>query len=179
MRSGSERKPRHSRTLQLILAVAFGIGLAGCKQSLARIPDAPLEPEAQAATTNSETAVFSGGCFWGVDAVFKRVKGVTHVTSGYSGGSADTAQYETVSSGTTGHAESVQVMYDPSKVSYRTLLKVFFLIAHDPTELNRQGPDEGTQYRSIIFYTSDQQKNGAGLYRGTGQGQDIQRTDSH
>ena len=164
MRSGSERKPRHSRTLQLILAVAFGIGLAGCKQSLARIPDAPLEPEAQAATTNSETAVFSGGCFWGVDAVFKRVKGVTHVTSGYSGGSADTAQYETVSSGTTGHAESVQVMYDPSKVSYRTLLKVFFLIAHDPTELNRQGPDEGTQYRSIIFYTSDQQKKTAQDY---------------
>ena len=119
MRSGSEQTPQHSRSLQLILAVAFGIGLAGCKQNLAHIPDAPLEPEAQAATTNSATAVFSGGCFWGVDAVFKHVKGVTQVTSGYSGGSADTAQYETVSSGTTGHAESVQVIYDPSNVPHR------------------------------------------------------------
>jgi peptide-methionine (S)-S-oxide reductase len=164
MRSGFERNPQHSRSLQLILALAFAIGLAGCKQNLARIPDAPLEPEAQAATTNSETAVFSGGCFWGVDAVFKHVKGVTQVMSGYSGGSADTAQYETVSSGTTGHAESVQVIYDPSNVSYRTLLKVFFFVAHDPTELNRQGPDEGTQYRSIIFYTSDQQKKTAQDY---------------
>jgi peptide-methionine (S)-S-oxide reductase len=164
MRSGSERTPQHSRTLRLILALAFGIGLAGCKQHLTRFPDAPLEPEAQAATTNRETAVFSGGCFWGVDAVFKRVKGVTQVTSGYSGGSADTAQYETVSSGTTGHAESVRVIYDPSNVSYPTLLKVFFFVAHDPTELNGQGPDEGTQYRSIIFYTSDQQKKTAQNY---------------
>jgi peptide-methionine (S)-S-oxide reductase len=164
MRSGFERNPQHSRSLQLILALAFAIGLAGCKQNLTRIPDAPLETEAQAATTNSETAVFSGGCFWGVDAVFKHVKGVTQVMSGYSGGSADTAQYETVSSGTTGHAESVQVIYDPSSVSYRTLLKVFFFVAHDPTELNRQGPDEGTQYRSIIFYTSDQQKKTAQDY---------------
>jgi peptide-methionine (S)-S-oxide reductase len=161
MRSGYDRTPQHSRTLQLILALAFGIGSAGCKQNLVRIPDAPLEPEARAATANSEIAVFSGGCFWGVDAVFKHVRGVTQVTSGYSGGSADTAQYETVSIGTTGHAESVQVIYDPSTVSYRTLLKVFFFVAHDPTELNRQGPDEGTQYRSIIFYTSDQQKTTA------------------
>jgi peptide-methionine (S)-S-oxide reductase len=164
MRSRSERTSQHSRTLRLILALAFGIGLAGCKQNLTRFPDAPLEPEAQAATTNRETAVFSGGCFWGIDAVFKRVKGVMQVTSGYSGGSADTAQYDTVSSGTTGHAESVQVIYDPSNVSYGTLLKVFFFVAHDPTELNRQGPDEGTQYRSIIFYTSDQQKKTAQNY---------------
>jgi peptide-methionine (S)-S-oxide reductase len=164
MRSPNGRKSPHSCTLQLILALAFGIGLAGCRQNLARIPDASLEPEVQAATINSETAVFSGGCFWGVDAVFKHVKGVTQVTSGYSGGSADTAQYETVSSGTTGHAESVQVIYDPSKVSYGTLLKVFFFVAHDPTELNRQGPDEGSQYRSIIFYTSEQQKKTAMSY---------------
>jgi peptide-methionine (S)-S-oxide reductase len=164
MRSGSERTSQHSRTLRIFLALAFGIGLAGCKQNLARIADPALEPAAQAATTNSETAVFSGGCFWGVDAVFKRVMGVTQVRSGYSGGSADTAQYETVSSGTTGHAESVQVIYDPSKVSYGTLLKVFFFVAHDPTDLNRQGPDEGSQYRSIIFYTSAQQKKTAQDY---------------
>ena len=102
MRSGYEQTQQDSRTLQLILVLAIGIGLAGCKQNLARIPDAPLEREAQAATTNSETAVFSGGCFWGVDAVFKRVKGVTQVTSGYSGGSADTAQYKRSAAGREG-----------------------------------------------------------------------------
>jgi len=113
---------------------------------------------AQKASGDKDTAVFSGGCFWGVDAVFKHVKGVTKVVSGYAGGAANTAQYETVSTGTTGHAESVQVTYDPSKVSYDDLLKVFFFVAHDPTELNRQGPDSGTQYRSSIFYENDAQK---------------------
>ena len=113
---------------------------------------------AQKASGDKDTAVFSGGCFWGVDAVFKHVKGVTKVVSGYAGGAANTAQYETVSTGTTGHAESVQVTYDPSKVSYDDLLKVFFFVAHDPTELNRQGPDSGTQYRSSIFYENDTQK---------------------
>lgn len=112
-----------------------------------------------AAAAQSQTAVFSGGCFWGVDAVFKHVKGVSRVVSGYAGGEASTANYETVSEGTTGHAESVQVTFDPSKVTYATLLKVFFSVAHDPTELNRQGPDEGTQYRSAIWYSNaDQQK---------------------
>ena len=109
-------------------------------------------------------AVLAGGCFWGVDGVFKHVKGVTSVTSGYAGGAKDTAQYETVSSGTTGHAESVEITYDPSKISYNQLLEVFFFVAHDPTELNRQGPDEGTQYRSVIFYTTDQQKKTAENY---------------
>ena len=113
---------------------------------------------AQSQAKKSATAVFSGGCFWGVDAVFKHVKGVSKVVSGYSGGAADTANYETVSTGTTGHVESVQVTYDPSQVSYDDLLKVFFFVAHDPTELNRQGPDSGTQYRSSIFYTNDEQK---------------------
>jgi peptide-methionine (S)-S-oxide reductase len=113
---------------------------------------------AQSQGRKSATAVFSGGCFWGVDAVFKHVKGVSKVVSGYSGGAADTANYETVSTGTTGHAESVQVTYDPSQVSYDDLLKVFFFVAHDPTELNRQGPDSGTQYRSSIFYADDEQK---------------------
>jgi peptide-methionine (S)-S-oxide reductase len=110
------------------------------------------------------TAVFAGGCFWGVDAVFKHVRGVAKVVSGYAGGAADTANYETVSTGTTGHAESVQVTYDPSKVSYEDLLTVFFLVAHDPTELNRQGPDDGTQYRSSIFYVNDAQKKMANAY---------------
>jgi peptide-methionine (S)-S-oxide reductase len=111
-----------------------------------------------------QTAVFAGGCFWGVDAVFKHVKGVSQVVSGYSGGNASTAQYEVVSTGTTGHAESVEVTYDPSQVSYSDLLKVFFYAAHDPTELNRQGPDEGTQYRSAIFYANEDQKKTADSY---------------
>lgn len=107
----------------------------------------------------TETAVFAGGCFWGVDAVFKHVKGVVQVVSGYAGGNAVTAHYEIVSTGETGHAESVEVTYDPAQVTYRQLLQVFFSVAHDPTELNRQGPDAGTQYRSAIFYrTADQQR---------------------
>jgi peptide-methionine (S)-S-oxide reductase len=109
-------------------------------------------------------AVLAGGCFWGVDAVFKHVKDVTEVTSGYSGGTGNTAQYETVSTGTTGHAESVKVTYDPSKISYSQLLKIFFFVAHNPTELNRQGPDQGTQYRSAIFYANDEQKRTAEAY---------------
>jgi peptide-methionine (S)-S-oxide reductase len=111
-----------------------------------------------------QTAVFAGGCFWGVDAVFKHVKGVSQVVSGYSGGNASTAQYEVVSSGTTGHAESVEVTYDPSQVSYSDLLKVFFYAAHDPTELNQQGPDTGSQYRSAVFYANADQKKIADAY---------------
>jgi peptide-methionine (S)-S-oxide reductase len=125
---------------------------------------APLRSLAASTTSGTDTAVFSGGCFWGVDAVFKHVKGVTKVVSGYAGGAADTAQYEIVSTGKTGHAESVQVTYDPSKVSYDDLLKVFFFVAHDPTELNRQGPDTGTQYRSSIWYENDAQKKMADDY---------------
>jgi len=103
-------------------------------------------------------AVFAGGCFWGMQAVFESLRGVTHVVAGYSGGDAATAHYDMVSTGTTGHAESVEVTFDPSVISYRQLLDVYFLVAHDPTELNRQGPDEGTQYRSEIFYTSAEQR---------------------
>ena len=108
-----------------------------------------------------QTAVFAGGCFWGLEAVFEHVKGVSDVTSGYSGGDAKTADYETVSTGETGHAESVKITFDPSKISYEQLLKIFFAVAHDPTELNRQGPDSGTQYRSVIFYANDEQKQAA------------------
>ena len=124
---------------------------------------------------SEQTAVFAGGCFWGVEAVFEHVKGVTDVTSGYVGGEAKSANYEAVSRGSTGHAEAVRITYDPSQVSYQQLLKVFFSVAHDPTELNRQGPDVGTQYRSAIFYTDENQKgaaldyiaqlNGAGIFK--------------
>jgi len=111
-----------------------------------------------------ETIVFAGGCFWGVQGVFQRVKGVARAVSGYAGGAAASAHYELVSRGTTGHAESVQVTYDPARVSYAQLLQVFFTVAHDPTQLNRQGPDVGTQYRSAIFYASAAQKAGAESY---------------
>jgi peptide-methionine (S)-S-oxide reductase len=117
-----------------------------------------------AAAKGEQIAVFSGGCFWGVDAVFKHVKGVSKVVSGYAGGTMPDPSYEVVSTGTTGYAESVEVTYDPSKVSYDQLLKVFFTVAHDPTELNRQGPDEGTQYRSAIFYTNKAQELAARKY---------------
>lgn len=111
-----------------------------------------------------ETAVFAGGCFWGVDAVFKHVKGVSEAVSGYAGGAAATAHYEQVSEGDTGHAESVRVRFDPARVSYQQLLQVFFSVAHDPTQLNRQGPDTGNQYRSAIFYTSAGQEKIAQSY---------------
>ncbi len=116
------------------------------------------------AEKKSETAVFAGGCFWGVEAVFDAVRGVSDAVSGYAGGNKKTANYETVSTGSTGHAESVQITYDPSQISYGQLLKIYFAIAHNPTELNRQGPDEGTQYRSEIFYTSEEQKRIAEAY---------------
>jgi peptide-methionine (S)-S-oxide reductase len=116
------------------------------------------------AAKDEQTAVFAGGCFWGVEAVFELVKGVKEVKSGYSGGTAKTAQYEKVSVGKTNHAEVIQITYRPSQVSYGQLLKVFFYVAHDPTELNRQGPDIGTQYRSAIFYTNEEQKRLAHSY---------------
>jgi peptide-methionine (S)-S-oxide reductase len=114
--------------------------------------------------SKSATAVLAGGCFWGVEAVFEHLEGVTDVVSGYAGGSQSTAHYLMVGSGRTGHAESVQITYDPGKISYGKLLQIFFAIAHDPTELNRQGPDEGPQYRSVIFYSSPQQKEVAEAY---------------
>ena len=113
------------------------------------------------APAQQQTAVFAGGCFWGVDAVYRHVKGVTRVVSGFAGGNAVTAHYEIVSSINTGHAESVEVTYDPAQVSYDDLLRVFFTVAHDPTQLNRQGPDVGTQYRSVVFYATDAQRKAA------------------
>lgn len=114
--------------------------------------------------TGKETAVFAGGCFWGVQSVFQRVKGVISTTAGYSGGSAKTATYQQVVTETTGHAESVEVIYDPSKITYGQLLRIYFSVAHDPTQLNRQGPDVGTSYRSAIFYVNDEQKRLAQSY---------------
>jgi peptide-methionine (S)-S-oxide reductase len=109
-------------------------------------------------------AVLAGGCFWGVEAVFEHLKGVDNVVAGFAGGDRSTAHYEEVSTGTTGHAESVQITYDPAKITYGQILKVYFSVAHDPTELNRQGPDSGTQYRSSIFYANDDQKRIAEAY---------------
>jgi peptide-methionine (S)-S-oxide reductase len=126
-------------------------------QAAGPLPDPKLDASL-ATTGGTQNAVFAGGCFWGVEAVFEHVKGVKHVESGYAGGSANTANYEAVSSGTTGHAESVRISYDPARISYGQLLKIFFSVAHDPTELDRQGPDTGTQYRSAVFYTNDEQK---------------------
>jgi len=142
-----------SRTWLLGLAVAVACAPAGAN---AVFPD-PVVDLALTATASQETAVFAGGCFWGVEAVFEHVKGVIDSVSGYSGGSARDASYELVSSGRTQHAESVKVTYDPSQVSYGQLLKVFFAVAHDPTEVNRQGPDAGPQYRSAIFVNGEAQ----------------------
>ena len=138
----------------LPLALAIACGNAGATVPL---PDPEKDAALQPAAAR-DTAVFAGGCFWGIEAVFEHVKGVISSTSGYSGGQAGTADYEQVSSGTTGHAESVQVIYDPSVVTYGQLLKVFFSVAHNPTELNYQGPDHGTQYRSAIFYANAEQE---------------------
>jgi peptide-methionine (S)-S-oxide reductase len=127
------------------------------------LPD-PKADMPLAADHGSATTVFAGGCFWGMQGVFQHVKGVTRVTAGYAGGSADTAEYETVSTGTTGHAESVQITWDPAQISFGQLLKVYFGVAHDPTQLNHQDPDEGTQYRSEIFFTQPEQQKVAADY---------------
>jgi peptide-methionine (S)-S-oxide reductase len=132
--------------------------------SVTAIPDPALD-ETLRSTSQKQTIVLAGGCFWGVEAVFEHIKGVTDVRSGYAGGKGS-ASYEEVSTGNTGYAESVQITYDPSKITYGKLLKVFFAVAHDPTEVNRQGPDTGTQYRSAIFYSTDEQHR-AGLHRST------------
>jgi peptide-methionine (S)-S-oxide reductase len=147
----------------VVLIISTSIACSAAVASAVAIPDPALD--APLATTRGEqTAVFAGGCFWGIEAVFEHVKGVTKVVSGYSGGAAKTAHYEIVSEGETGHAESVRITYDPSQITYGQLLKVFFAVAHNPTELNRQGPDTGTQYRSAIFYSNEEQKRIALAY---------------
>jgi len=148
------------------LISAFVLGsLTACTAvaSNAKLPD-PSYDAPKPATHGTETAVLAGGCFWGMQSVFEHVRGVRRVWAGYSGGDASTAHYDDVSDGNTGHAESVQIQFDPAVVSYGQLLKVYFAVAHDPTELNRQGPDSGTQYRSEIFYGNPEQEKIAQAY---------------
>jgi peptide-methionine (S)-S-oxide reductase len=160
---------RSHSTIAAVLAV-FSIALvlfaARATSAASRLLPEPVAAPVLDATVTSpeETAVFAGGCFWGVEAVFEHVKGVKSAVSGYAGGNVASPSYEQVSTGDTGHAESVQVIYDPAQVSYGKLLQIFFSVAHDPTQLNRQGPDHGTQYRSAIFYTTPQQQQVAESY---------------
>lgn len=148
--------------IALVLAVAMGVKAMVFGQTRTEKLPAPVVDEHSAG--HSETAVFAGGCFWGVQTTFQRIKGVEKTWAGYSGGSKETANYGAVSSETTGHAESVKVVFDPSKISYGTLLRVFFSVVHDPTQMNRQGPDVGTSYRSVIFYTTPEQEKIAKAY---------------
>ncbi len=144
----------------IVAALASSTIIASAQEGL-KIPAPAVDEKSSAAT---ETALFAGGCFWGVQGVFQHVVGVNNAVSGYAGGAKDTASYETVSGGRTGHAESVKVTFDPRKVSYGHLLQIYFSVAHDPTELNRQGPDTGTQYRSTLFPTNAEQARVAKAY---------------
>ena len=147
------------------VAIALPTTLARIAQSASPIViPAPAIDIASATPPGQQTAVLAGGCFWGMEAVFEHVKGVSAVVSGFSGGGATTANYEAVSGGETGHAEAVKITYDPAQVSYGQLLKIYFAVAHDPTELNRQGPDSGTQYRSAIFFANADQQRVAQAY---------------
>ena len=155
-----------TRLSRLFLGVALTFSIVSCATNAA--PKMPIPPAKVdlplAPATAKQTAVFAGGCFWGTQAVFERLKGVVKTTAGYAGGSASTATYNQVITEKTGHAESVEVVYDPSRITYGQLLRIFFAVAHDPTELNRQGPDVGTSYRSAIFYMDDEQKRIAASY---------------
>jgi peptide-methionine (S)-S-oxide reductase len=145
---------RHAALTVLILLAST----IGCRaETRTRLP-APAKDVALATKPGKQVAVFAGGCFWGTQSVFERVKGVVATTAGYAGGSAATATYDQVTTETTGHAESVKVVFDPSKITYGQLLRIYFSVVHDPTQLNRQGPDIGTSYRSVIFYTNEEQK---------------------
>jgi peptide-methionine (S)-S-oxide reductase len=144
-----------------LLAFAF----IGCTHAETRTPiPAPQVDVSLSAQHGKQTAIFAGGCFWGTQSVFERVKGVVATTAGYAGGAASTATYDQVTTETTGHAESVKVVYDPAKITYGTLLRIFFSVVHDPTQLNRQGPDVGTSYRSAIFYVNDEQRRISAAY---------------
>jgi len=154
-----------ARLLGSILLAGFTIFIMALSGKAANPPIPPAKLDAPlAAAAGKQTAVFAGGCFWGTQAVFERVKGVLKTTAGYAGGSAETATYRQVVTETTGHAESVEVIYDPAKITYGQLLRIYFSVAHDPTQLNRQGPDVGTSYRSAIFYATDEQKRIATAY---------------
>ena len=169
-RSENVRSPNIGRILAITAIAAFfawtavrSVGARPAAEPRYPFPkpavDAPLS-----ASKSQQTAVLAGGCFWGVQAVFEHLKGVRSVTAGYSGGRVNSPSYEMVSSGLTGHAESVSITFDPSQISYGQILTIFFSVAHDPTQLNRQGPDDGTQYRSAIFYSNDEQQRIAAAY---------------
>src|ERR1700693_353004 len=149
-----------ARSLGSLMALGSAALLfACCAFAAPKTPIPPAKVDVPPATVpGKQTAVFAGGCFWGTQAVFERVKGVLKTTAGYSGGSAETATYRQVITETTGHAESVEVIYDPAQITYGQLLRIFFSVAHDPTQLNKQGPDVGTSYRSAIFYVNEEQK---------------------
>ena len=149
--------------LGLTVVVLLAWGISNPSRARLPVPD-PIVDARAAKTPGLQTAVLAGGCFWGIEAVFEHVKGVKDVVSGYAGGSAGSAHYDAVGSGSTGHAESVRIRFDPSVVSYGQLLKVFFSVAHDPTQLDRQGPDRGSQYRSEIFYGNAEQQRVATAY---------------
>jgi len=152
------------RVLSLaLLAGALSVNACGSEDAV-KIPAPAFDQPLSGVPGNLQTAVVAGGCFWGVQGVYQHLKGVKSALSGYAGGDASRADYESVSAGDSGHAESVQIVYDPAQVTYGQILQVFFSVAHDPTQLNRQGPDTGTQYRSAIFYTSDEQKKIAQSY---------------
>ena len=153
------RQARWALALGLMAISGWSIAASSAVTLPTPVADVPA-----ASSAGTQTAIFAGGCFWGVEAVFRHVKGVQSAVSGYAGGAANTADYERVSGGNTGHAESVEVKFDPSQVTYGQLLRVFFSVAHDPTQLNRQGPDVGTQYRSAIFFVNDEQKSVATAY---------------
>ncbi len=148
----------------LVLALAVAGIFAGAKAAGKSPIPAAVTDDALASSPGKQAAVFAGGCFWGTQSVFERVKGVVDTTVGYSGGSADTATYDQVTTEMTGHAESIRVVYDPSRITYGQLLRIFFSVAHDPTQLNRQGPDVGPSYRSVIFYGNDDQRRLAQAY---------------
>jgi peptide-methionine (S)-S-oxide reductase len=147
----------------LLVLGSYGVYTQVSAAGRPAIPAATTD-DSLAHASSQQQAVFAGGCFWGIQSVFERVKGVTDTTAGYSGGSADTATYYQVGTEATGHAESVKVVYDPSQITYGQLLRIFFSVAHDPTQLNRQGPDVGTSYRSAIFYENDDQRRLAKAY---------------
>jgi peptide-methionine (S)-S-oxide reductase len=153
-----------SRIASGLFVILLGATACNARAAGSSPVPAPTVDAQRAATAGQQTLVLAGGCFWGIQAVFQHVKGVISATSGYSGGTMKNPDYESVSSGQTGHAESVQVVYDPAQITYGELLRVFFSVALDPTQLNRQGPDDGTQYRSVIFYNGDEQKHIAEAY---------------
>ena len=156
--------PSHRSSL-IVPAALLAFAFLGCTHAETRtqIP-APRVDASLSQTHGKQTAIFAGGCFWGTQSVFERVRGVVATTAGYAGGAASTATYDQVTTETTGHAESVKVVYDPAKITYGTLLRIFFSVVHDPTQLNRQGPDVGTSYRSAIFYVNDEQRRISAAY---------------